>query len=110
MIHRFLCACGLSHASTGLSVLLIVVSAGLLQGCANQPTVITKIERVYVTVPPSMTQPVTPARPMERASYLGLEIYDREREMTQYSILLLKTIGQCNAQLTGIKNLQGAAP
>jgi hypothetical protein len=88
-----------------------VVLLILMAGCAsNPPTVVTKIERVYVTVPESMVQPCTPDRPMDRASYMALEVYDREREMAMYSVGLLKTIGQCNAQLKAIKNLQGAAP
>lgn len=98
-------------SALALKFILVMVFGTLMSGCSTTPpTIITKVERVYVTLPEAMVRPCVPARPIDSASYMALEVYDREREMTQYSISLLKTISQCNAQITGIKTLQGVTP
>lgn len=94
--------------SPALKFCLAALIAVILVGCGTtQPTVVEKVRTVYITVPESMTKPVTPQRPMAKADYLAMEVYDRERAITVYSTELMKSLGQCNAQLTSIRNIQG---
>lgn len=101
-----------TKALTG--VFLFLISALLLMllvGCASPvPPTVTIFEKVLVSVPPNLTEPIKPQAPLARGEYMAMDIPNREQYMAMYSIELMKSLAQCNNQLSSINKLYGGKP
>lgn len=97
---------------TGVFVFLIsALMLTLLVGCASPvPPTVTIFEKVLVSVPANLTEPIKPQAPLARGEYMAMDIPNREQYMAVYSIELMKSLAQCNNQLGSINKLYGDKP
>lgn len=88
---------------------LLLAITFLMTGCGIIPKYnkleVNKTDVVYVTIPDELLKPCEPDKPLDTKSYLELKIWEREQVLTEYSISLLKTIKDCDLQITKIKEL-----
>lgn len=91
-----------------VKLLFVAIVFIAITGCATRPVTEVTLQEaqvVRVTIPDVLIVPCTPPRPMTREAFLELPIYLRERQLTLYSIELLRTIRECDIRFTEIRRL-----
>lgn len=71
-----------------------------LGGCGSNPPkqeIVQQTKTVYVTIPDEFLAPCRPSqRPISNDAYLKLSLKDRETAMTDYNIMLLHDLKDCD--------------
>ncbi len=76
-----------------------------LSACATtQPSVIHETKTVYKPIPENLLKKCDVPKPIDRNIYLGKDFLQKEVWLTEYSISLLNSIGDCNSQIKAIKD------
>ena len=92
-----------------LKVLFAISCLAILSGCGTRPVYnelqVQDAQVVTYTLPPELTNPCIPDKPLEKSIYLKLRPYEREQYLTDYSTSLLGTIKGCNIKLEKIKKI-----
>lgn len=87
---------------------LSLVCLLILTGCSSNPISTVNLkekEVVKISIPEELLTPCKPEKPLDKDSYLKLNILERESYLTDYSISLLKELKICDSKIQSIRNL-----
>lgn len=83
---------------------LIIFFSILLTGCATtQPSVIHETKTVYKPIPNNLLKNCDTPKPIDKNTYMSKDFLQKEVWLTEYSISLLNSLGDCNSQMKAIK-------
>jgi hypothetical protein len=93
-----------------LCLYLLLVITLFLTACATPPKqVIVEVketEVIKIKVPDTLLKPCLPDSPIDKESYLKLQMYERELYLTKYTVSILTNLKECNVQIDEIRKLQ----
>lgn len=86
-----------------MKYLIIIVTLFLTACATTQPSIIHETKTVYKSIPDSLLKKCEIPKPIDKNLYLKKDSLQKEVWLTDYSITLLNSLGDCNSQIKAIK-------
>ena len=91
-----------------LVVVAILALISVLTACGGHETIryVDRTVTKVVTFPDHLLEPCKAAQPPLKTTYVDATDKEREQQLTDYSILLLKNVKDCDGKITQVRELQ----